>query len=160
MSENKSETDTSTLAAAQAALVAQAAAAAAASSAAALSSVRDSPNRKKPKVANPVVHLSQFLASVNAPHGPQPQEPTANQTAIPQPVSSQPMKITYAGIAMATPKQPAAKAATPPAAEPISLCLKAMLTGAKMLRTTNTAPPVIPADRTSALPALGILVKS
>ena len=72
MSENKSDTDTSMLAAAQAALVAHAAAAAADSSAAAHSSVRDSPNRKKPKVANPVVHISQFLASVNALHGPQP----------------------------------------------------------------------------------------
>ena len=98
MSENKSETDTSALAAAQAALDAQAAAAAAASSAAALASVRDSPNRKKPRVANPVLHLSQYLASVNALHDPDPQVPAATQAATLQPASSQPMKITYAGI--------------------------------------------------------------
>jgi hypothetical protein len=76
----------------------------------------------------------------------------------PQPTNPPPSKISYAGIATATPKAP--PAASTPAPVETSICLKAMLTGAKMLRTSGTAPPVSPADPTSALPALGILVKS
>ena len=127
-------------------------AASAAPLAAGTGGVTDSPQRKKSKPFSATMHVSQLQALAAA------QQLQPGQVMPSLPTNPPPPKITYAGIATATPKAPAATSTPPPVK--ISVCLEAMLAGGKMLRTSGTAPPVSPADPTSALPALGILIKS
>ena len=106
--------------------------------------------QRKRKISKPngPLHLAQFQAA------------TSTSTEQP-PAKPSPVKTTYAtAIASAATKANSAIPASMPIApaEP-SLCLQAMITGAKMLRTTGR-PPVSPTDATTALPALGVLIKS
>ena len=114
--------------------------------------VDGSPKRKIARSGGITTHLSQFQTTTS--------KPTASQPVANPP----PVKATYAGaIASAAPKvNPANPAPTSsiPAEEIPSICLQAMIQGAKNLRKSNGSLPASPADTTTALPALGVLIKS
>ena len=114
--------------------------------------VDGSPKRKIARSGGITTHISQFQTTTSKP-------PASQPVANPPPV-----KATYAGaIASAAPKvNPANPAPTSsiPAEEIPSVCLRAMIVGANNLRKSNGSPPVSPSDTTTALPALGVLIKS
>ena len=114
--------------------------------------VDGSPKRKIARSGGITTHISQFQTTTSKP-------PASQPVANPPPV-----KATYAGaIASAAPKvNPANPAPTSsiPAEEIPSVCLQAMIVGANNLRKSNGSPPADPSDTTTALPALGVLIKS
>ena len=156
MSGNNVDTDTSMTTAGPAALIAS-------SATASNDGNEDSAKRKRPKnnSQNSVTtHLSQFLARpIPQPGG----LPSAGPLpGGPPPAGTAAVPGTYA-IALAAPmKAPTspAKPSSAPTDETPSVCLKAMLAGAQMLRTASVIPPVSPSSPTMAPPAFGILIKS
>ena len=104
----------------------------------------DSAKRKRPKNNNQnsvTTHLSQFLASPIPQPGGLPS--AAPLPGGPPPAGTAAVPGTYA-IALAAPmKAPTspAKPSSAPTDETPSVCLKAMLAGAQMLRTATVIPP-------------------
>ena len=111
-----------------------------------------SPKRKIARSGGTTAHISQFQATTSTPPATQP------------PANPPVAKATYASaIASAAPSvNPTKPTATSsiPGEVPPSLCLQAMIQGAKMLRKSKGSQPVSPSDTTTALPALGVLIKS
>ena len=140
MIENKSDSDTQMFTAEQAAAFEAASKP--------NTDVDGSPKRKIARSGG--THLSQLQATTSIPPARQP----------PAAANPPPVKITYAGVAASmNSAKPASTSATLEEVTP-SLCLQAMLAGAKMLRKSKGSLPVSPSDTTTALPALGVLIKS
>ena len=112
----------------------------------------DGTARKRPRPASTAIHLDQFLKTT-------PTVPSGQQSG-----NLNPSKPSYAGAAAsaATKVNSTNPASIPSVTATVapSICLQAMINGAQMLRTASGNPPVSPSDTTTALPALGILIKS
>ena len=110
-----------------------------------------SPRRKIPRSGGITTHVTQFQATTSIP-------PAAQPPAIPLAAKPSYAGAIAAAAPSANPAKPIATSATPND-EPPSICLQAMIAGAKMLRKSKSLP-ASPSDATTALPSLGVLIKS